>query len=64
MRSNFVKGWPMLELGKYSGAILGSWGITLALLALLIGWTWAQSRSAKRKHDEIEARRKAGEGTK
>ena len=52
----------MLELGKYAGAILWSWGITLALLAFLIVLTWVQARAAKRKHDEIEARRKAGEG--
>ncbi len=52
----------MLELGKYAGAIFGAWGITLALLAILIGVSWVQSRAARRKHDEIEARRKAGEG--
>ena len=52
----------MPELGKYAGAILGSWGITLALLALMVVVTWAQARAAKRKHDEIEARGKAGEG--
>ena len=51
----------MFELGKYTGAILGSWGITLGLLAMLIVLTWVQARAAKRKHDEIEARRKAGE---
>ena len=54
----------MLELGKYAGAILGSWGITLGLLGALVAFTWVQARNAKRKHDEIEARRKAGEGTK
>ena len=51
----------MPELGKYAGAILGAWGITLALIALLIVLTWVQSRAAKRKHDEIEARRKGKE---
>jgi len=54
----------MLDLGKYAGAILGSWGITLGLLAVMVVLTWVQARRAKRKHDEIEARRKAGEGTK
>jgi len=54
----------MLELGKYADAILWSWGITLGLLLLLIVLTWVQSRAAKRKHDEIEARRKAGEAMK
>lgn len=58
----------MPELGKYAGAVLGAWGITLGLLALLVVLTWIQARNAKRKHDEIEARRtsgnRAGEGTK
>ncbi|MCB1358906.1 MAG: heme exporter protein CcmD [Maritimibacter sp.] len=58
----------MPELGKYAGAVLGSWAITLALLAVLIALTWARARSAKRKHDEIEARRhaanRAGEAAK
>ncbi|MCB1336737.1 MAG: heme exporter protein CcmD [Maritimibacter sp.] len=47
----------MPELGKYAGAVLGSWGVTLLLLAGLVAMTWLQSRAAKRKHDEIEARR-------
>jgi len=52
----------MLELGKYSGAILWSWAITLGLLGFLIVLSWVQARAAKRKHDEIEARRNSGEG--
>jgi len=51
----------MPELGKYAGAVLGAWGITLALLAALIAFTWVQSRKAKRLLDAIEARRKAKE---
>jgi len=51
----------MPELGKYAGAVLGSWAITLGLLVLLIALTWVQARAAKRKHDEIEARRQAGQ---
>lgn len=52
----------MPELGKYAGAVIGAWGVTLALLALLILLTWVQSRAARTKLDAIEARRKAGEG--
>ena len=52
----------MPELGKYGGAVLGSWGVTLALLAGLILLTWVQSRKAKAKLDAIEARRKSQEG--
>lgn len=51
----------MPELGKYAGAVLGSWGVTLAFIAALIALTWVQSRKAKRDLDAIEARRKAKE---
>ena len=54
----------MPELGKYAGEILWSWAITLGLLGVLIVLTWVQARAAKRKHDEIEGRRRAGEGTR
>lgn len=49
----------MPELGKYAGAVFGSWGVTLALLAALIALTWVQSRKAKALLDAIEARRAA-----
>jgi heme exporter protein D len=51
----------MPELGKYAGAVLGSWGVTLALLAAVIIVTWVQSRKARRALDEIETRRIGGE---
>jgi heme exporter protein D len=51
----------MPELGKYAGAVLGSWSVTLGLLALLVAVTWMQSRKAKQALDAIEARRKGGE---
>jgi len=54
----------MLELGKYAGTVYWSWGVTLGLLALIAGLSWVQARAAKRKHDEIEARRRAGGATK
>lgn len=49
----------MVELGKYAGAILSSWGITLGALALLIVLSWVQSVRAKRALDLAEARRAA-----
>jgi len=48
----------MPELGKYAGAILSAWGVTLALLALLVVMTWVQARKAKRELEAIEARHK------
>ena len=52
----------MLDLGKYAGAVLSAWGVTLALLALVIVMSWLQSRKAKRELEAIEARRKAQGG--
>ncbi len=49
----------MPELGKYAGAVLSAWGLTLVLIAALILLTWVQSRKAKRDLDAIEARREA-----
>lgn len=54
----------MLELGKYAGPILWSWAITLLLMAAIAALSWVQAGAAKRKHDEIEARRAAGKGAR
>ncbi len=55
----------MLDLGKYAGAVIGSWAATIAIVAALIALSWVQSTRAKRKLDAAEARRKAArEGTK
>lgn len=51
----------MPELGKYAGAVLGAWGITLVLLATIIVLSWVQSRRAKSALEAIEARQKGGE---
>lgn len=51
----------MPELGKYAGAVMSSWAVTLGLIAVLIALTWVQSRKAKAALDAIEARRKAKE---
>ncbi len=48
----------MLELGKYAATIHWAWGITLSLLGFLVVLSWFQARRAKRKYDEMEARRR------
>jgi heme exporter protein D len=47
----------MPDLGRYAGAVLGAYGLTLALLALLIGATWLRARAVKRRLAAAEARR-------
>ncbi|UWQ13498.1 heme exporter protein CcmD [Aliiroseovarius sp. M344] len=46
----------MLELGKYAGAILSSWGITLALLIALVLVTWRRSVQVKKALQAAEKR--------
>lgn len=48
----------MLELGKYSDAILSSWAITLVLLIALVLVTWRRSVQVKRELDAAEERAK------
>ncbi|MBV7378471.1 heme exporter protein CcmD [Maritimibacter dapengensis] len=50
----------MLELGKYAGAVLSSWGVTLGLIGLLVAVSWVQARRVKAALDAAEARRKGG----
>lgn len=47
----------MVELGKYAGAVLSSYGITGLLLAGLSIVTWRQSVKARRDLEAAEARR-------
>lgn len=46
----------MPDLGKYAGAVLGSYGATLALLAALVALSLWQHRRARRLLDRVEAR--------
>ena len=46
----------MPELGKYAFAVLGAYGATAALIAVLIGLTLWQSARMKRALAEVEAR--------
>jgi heme exporter protein D len=45
------------DLGKYAVSVLGAYGVTLALLALLVGATWLRSRAVRRRLAAAEARR-------
>ncbi|GAA0286310.1 heme exporter protein CcmD [Rhodovulum strictum] len=45
------------DLGKYAGAVLSSYAITLVLLAALIGLSLWRAARVRRQLDEVEARR-------
>ena len=46
----------MPELGKYAGAVLGSYAATIALIAVLIGVSLWRSAKIKAALAKIEAR--------
>jgi heme exporter protein D len=46
----------MPELGQYAGTVLGAYGVTLALLALLIALTLHRAAKVRRELAKIEAR--------
>ena len=46
----------MPDLGKYAGVVLGSWAVSLALIALLIGLTLWRGARVRRQLAEAEAR--------
>ena len=48
----------MPDLGKYAGAVLGSYAATILLLAALVALTLWQGRRMKRALDEVEARQR------
>lgn len=45
------------ELGKYAGPVLASYGVSLALLALLIVASVLRSRRVKRELEQVEGRK-------
>jgi len=47
----------MPDLGSYSGAVLGAYGISLGLLAGIVLLSLWRSRQVRTRLDEIEARR-------
>lgn len=53
----------MVELGKYAGAVLGSWAVTISLFVVLILVTWRQSVVARRALEAAEARHRQAKNT-
>ena len=44
------------ELGKYAGAVLSSYGVTILLLIALAWASFARSRKVRKRLADIEAR--------
>ncbi len=45
------------DLGKYATEVLSAYGVSIALLVLVIWWSMRRSRKVKARLDQIEARR-------
>ena len=52
----------MPELGKYAGAVLGSYAMTALLIAVLVGLSLWQAARVKRALAEVEARQGRSDG--
>ena len=46
----------MPDLGKYAVTVLSSYGVTLALLAALVGFSWMRHQRVRRALQQAEAR--------
>ncbi|QDL92840.1 heme exporter protein CcmD [Paroceanicella profunda] len=46
------------DLGRYTVAVLGAYGVTLAALALLVGASWLRHRRVKAALARLEALRR------
>lgn len=49
----------MPDLGNYTAEVLLAYGISLALILALIGWSLWRAKAARRELDLIEARLKS-----
>ena len=47
----------MVELGKYATEVLTAYGVTIALLVVLVAYSWRQSRKVLNELRLVEARR-------
>jgi len=43
------------DLGEYAGVVLASYGVSLLLIAALVGWTLWQADRVKRQLQAVEA---------
>ena len=50
----------MPELGKYAGAVLSAYGVSILLIVGLVGLSIMRARRVRRTLDEVEARRRKG----
>jgi heme exporter protein D len=48
----------MPELGKYAAEVLLSYGVSLFLMAGIVGWSFVRAARVRRALDEAEARSK------
>ena len=48
-----------MELGRYAGTVLAAYGVTLALIALIVLASWERSVRVRKRLAELESRRKA-----
>jgi heme exporter protein D len=46
----------MPDLARYAGTVLGAYGVTLGLIALIVALSWERSVRVRRRLTEIEAR--------
>lgn len=46
----------MPDLGKYAGAVLGAYAVTLLLIAVLVGWTLWRGARVRRALEAAERR--------
>ena len=46
----------MPELDRYAGTVLGAYGVTLALIAMIVAVSWWRSVWVRRRLGEVEAR--------
>lgn len=45
------------DLGKYAGAVMGAYAVSIVLLVLLVAMSMWRGARVRRQLDEIEARR-------
>jgi heme exporter protein D len=48
----------MPELGKYAGAVLGSYAISIGLIVVLVALSLWRARRIKKELEKVEARRR------
>ena len=52
----------MPDLDRYAGTVLGAYGVTLALLALLVGLSWWRAVRVRRRLAVVESRHRSPDG--